>query len=187
MDAGDFWFSKLSREFLSMQAEHFNNRRCDLPLYEVNEENNEIRCMIRTQPNTYIPLIVKKALGMKKGGRLELYDELRFNRSSEFAPMIYEAELVNKNNITKSSKVTGYVRCKSTGHRTCTLLVKIDIEVKITGYAYPFSFLVLFRKEQSPSTLQQHNFSILLTCMFFHTQPPSICTSQNELLTEWDI
>ena len=135
MDAGDFWFSKLSREFLSMQAEHFNNRRCDLPLYQGNEEENEIRCVIRTQPNTYIPLIVKRALGLKLGDRLELYDELRFPKASEIAPKVYEATLVNRNNITseKTTKVTGYVLCKSTGYKTCTLRVMLDIEVKITG------------------------------------------------------
>ena len=70
IDAADFWFAKNTRAFLTAQAEHFNNRKCDLPLYEVDEKKNEVRCIIRTQPNTYIPSIVKRALGLKKGQSL---------------------------------------------------------------------------------------------------------------------
>ena len=43
IDAADFWFAKNTRAFLTQQAEHFNNRKCDLPLYEVDEAKNEVR------------------------------------------------------------------------------------------------------------------------------------------------
>lgn len=133
IDAADFWFAKNTRAFLTQQAEHFNNRKCDLPLYEVDEAKNEVRCIIRTQPNTYIPTIVKRALGLKKGQSLELYDELKFNKKSETAPKLFEAELVNTNNITNASKVEGIIRCKSVGVKACRMYVDLTIEVKLTG------------------------------------------------------
>ena len=133
IDAADFWFAKNTRAFLTAQAEHFNNRKCDLPLYEVDEKKNEVRCIIRTQPNTYIPSIVKRALGLKKGQSLELYDELKFSKKSETAPKLFEAELVNTNNITKASKVEGIIRCKSVGVKACRMYVDLTIDVKLTG------------------------------------------------------
>ena len=133
IDAADFWFAKNTRAFLTAQAEHFNNRKCDLPLYEVDEAKNEVRCVIRTEPNTYIPSIVKRALGLKKGQSLELYDELKFSKKSELAPKLFEAELVNTNNITKASKVGGIIRCKSVGVKACRMYIDLRIEVKLTG------------------------------------------------------
>ena len=133
IDAADFWFAKNTRAFLTAQAEHFNNRKCDLPLYEVDEAKNEVRCVIRTEPNTYIPSIVKRALGLKKGQSLELYDELKFSKKSELAPKLFEAELVNTNNITKASNVGGIIRCKSVGVNACRMYIDLRIEVKLTG------------------------------------------------------
>ena len=133
IDAADFWFAKNTRAFLTAQAEHFNNRKCDLPLYEVDEKKNEVRCIIRTQPNTYIPSIVKRSSGLRKGQSLELYDELKFSKKSETAPKLFEAELVNTNNITKASKVEGIIRCKSVGVKACRMYVDLTIDVKLTG------------------------------------------------------
>ena len=133
IEAADFWFSKNTKAFLNTQCKHFNNKRCDLPLYEVDEERNEVTLVIRTQPNTYIPALVKRALGLKKGQSLELYDELRFNKKSELQGRLFEADLVNTNNITKASKVEGTIRCQAYGQKTCILSVDLTIEVKLAG------------------------------------------------------
>ena len=63
---------------------------------------------------------------------MELYDELKFSKKSELAPKLFEAELVNTNNITKASKVGGIIRCKSVV-KACRMYIDLTIEVKLTG------------------------------------------------------
>lgn len=132
--AETLWKARTSAGFMACERAVFGDLESSIPLYERDTGSTRARYVVRTVPNVTLPYLARKALGAGKG-LIETFDDYRVDEEQSTAPYLYEASLTSYSTFLnpKNSTIRGVIRCKSVDGDSCSLSLKLECTIKITG------------------------------------------------------
>lgn len=137
--AETLWQARTSALFMSCERAVFGDLESDMPLYERDRTMRRARYVVRTVPNVQLPYLARKALGIgsSESGKavIETFDDFEVEEEQSTAPFLYEASLKSYSTFLnpKNSTICGVIRCKSVDGDSCSLSLKLECTIKMSG------------------------------------------------------